>query len=182
MSQANATREAPAQGRVEIWRGGGRFSLNCFRPFRLSVSDYLTMSPFPDPAHQTGRADFLHPAFGQGTQRSRTRWNPAPPSLKPLNVVCTCRGFKAFLGPRGANRFPLVTSNAALELRSLRSTIITRFFTTMDLSDSQFSPAPILADRRLLGLAPKHCAGSPVGDATRQKNPGSPAQVGRSSA
>ena len=120
------------------------------------------MSPFPDPAHQTGRADFLHPAFGQGTQRSRTRWNPAPPSLKPLNVVCTCRGFKAFLGPRGANRFPLVTSNAALEPRSLRSTIITRFFTTMDLSDSQFSPAPILADRRLLGLAPKHCAGSPV--------------------
>jgi hypothetical protein len=61
-----AKREAPAQGRVEIWRGGGRFSLNCARPFRLSVSEYLTMSPVPDPAHQTGRAVFLHPAFGQG--------------------------------------------------------------------------------------------------------------------
>src|SRR5580704_15929207 len=73
MLLGGAKREAPAQGRVEIWRGGGRFSLNCFRPFRLSVSEYLTMSPFPDPAHQTGRADFLYPAFGQGTQRSRTR-------------------------------------------------------------------------------------------------------------
>ena len=73
MLLGEANREAPAQGRVEIWRGGVRFSLNCYRPFRLSVSEYLTMSPFPDPAHQTGRADFLHPAFGQGTQRSRTR-------------------------------------------------------------------------------------------------------------
>ena len=62
----------------------------------------------------------------------------------------------------GANRFPLVTSNVALELRSLRSTIITRFTATMDLSDSQLSPAPILTDRRLLWLAPPHCAGSPV--------------------
>src|SRR5262249_28980419 len=32
----------------------------------------------------------------------------------------------------------------------------------MDLSDFQLSPAPILTDRRLLWLAPKHCAGSPV--------------------
>ena len=39
---AEATREAPAQGRVEIWRGGGRLSLNCCRPFRLSVSECLT--------------------------------------------------------------------------------------------------------------------------------------------
>ena len=61
-----------------------------------------------------------------------------------------------------ANRFPLVTSNVALELRSLRSTIITRFSTTMDLSDSQCSPALILADRRLQRLAPPHCLGSPV--------------------
>src|SRR5450755_4998814 len=33
--------------RVEIWRGGSG-------------------APFPDPAHQTGRAVFPHPAFGQG--------------------------------------------------------------------------------------------------------------------
>jgi hypothetical protein len=36
------TRKAPVRSRVEIWRGGGRSSLNCFRPFRLSVSDYLS--------------------------------------------------------------------------------------------------------------------------------------------
>jgi hypothetical protein len=33
-------------GRVEIWRGDGH------------------TVPFPDPAHQTGRADFPHPALG----------------------------------------------------------------------------------------------------------------------
>jgi hypothetical protein len=32
-------------------------------PFGLSVSEYLTMSPFPDPARQTGRADFPHLGF-----------------------------------------------------------------------------------------------------------------------
>ena len=32
----------------------------------------------------------------------------------------------------------------------------------MDLSDSQPSPAPILADRRLLWPLPLHCVGSPV--------------------
>ena len=68
-----ANREAPAQGRVEIWRGGGRFSPNCFRPFRLSVSEYLTMSLFPDPAHQTGCAILPRPAFGQGCLCFRPR-------------------------------------------------------------------------------------------------------------
>jgi hypothetical protein len=65
------------------------------------------------------------------------------------------------LGQR-ANRIPLVTSNVALELRSLRSTIITRFFATTDLSDPQGGPAPILADRQLPWLAPPHRLGSPV--------------------
>ena len=33
------------KGRVEIWRGGGRFSRNCVSdPFGLSVSEYLTVS------------------------------------------------------------------------------------------------------------------------------------------
>jgi hypothetical protein len=73
----------------------------------------------------------------------------------------SAEGFRTLLG-LGANRFPLVTSNVALELRSLRSTIITRFIATVDLSDSQLSPAPILTDRRLPWLAPKHCPGSPV--------------------
>src|ERR1700757_3630132 len=35
-------------------------------PFRLRVSLHLDHAPVPHPAHQTGRADFPHPAFGQG--------------------------------------------------------------------------------------------------------------------
>ncbi len=35
-------------------------------PFRLRVSHHRDHAPFPLPAHQTGRADFRHPAFGQG--------------------------------------------------------------------------------------------------------------------
>ena len=34
--------------------------------FRMRVSHHLDPAPFPHPAHQTGRADFRHPAFGQG--------------------------------------------------------------------------------------------------------------------
>src|SRR5208337_2023748 len=34
--------------------------------FRLRVSHHPDHAPFPHPAHQTGRADFRHPAFGQG--------------------------------------------------------------------------------------------------------------------
>src|ERR1700730_13568059 len=79
-SRASATREPSIRSRVEIWRGGCRSSLNCSRPFRLSVSEYLSMSPFPDPAHQTGRADFLHPAFGQGFLCFRPRQVSGGPS------------------------------------------------------------------------------------------------------
>src|SRR3984957_12630119 len=57
---------------------------------------------------------------------------------------------------------PLAPSRVALELRSLRSTIITRFFATTNLSDPQSGPAPILADRQLPWLAPPHRLGSPV--------------------
>jgi hypothetical protein len=97
----------------------------------------------------------------KGSQRSCTRRNRASPSLKPFNVVCTCRGFIALLGP-GGQSLPLVTSHVALEPRSLCSTIITRFIATMDLSDSRRSPALILADRWLLWPVPQHCVGSPM--------------------
>ena len=53
-SQANLTREAPAQGRVENWRGD-------------------PVVPFPDPAHQTGCAILPRPAFGQGCLCFRPR-------------------------------------------------------------------------------------------------------------
>ncbi|HTD15287.1 MAG TPA: hypothetical protein VK673_08905, partial [Chthoniobacterales bacterium] len=38
-----------------------------------SRSDAVAEAPFSDPAHQTGRADFPHPAFGQGLCSFRPR-------------------------------------------------------------------------------------------------------------
>ena len=49
-----------------MWRGGLGRPI-CCRPFRLPVPQYPYHAPFPHPAHQTGRADLPHPAFGQGT-------------------------------------------------------------------------------------------------------------------
>jgi hypothetical protein len=59
-------------GRVEKWRGGlGR---PCVWP-ALSVAGARVAhrTPFPLPPHRTGRADFPHPALGQGIMRSHTR-------------------------------------------------------------------------------------------------------------
>ena len=54
-------------GRVEMWRGGLRFCLSVSAPFVWRCLNSLTITPFPHPAHQTGHADFPHPAFGQDT-------------------------------------------------------------------------------------------------------------------
>jgi hypothetical protein len=40
-------------------------------------------TPFPHPAHQTGHADFQHPAFGQGLMRSHTRGHACAPPSSP---------------------------------------------------------------------------------------------------
>ena len=42
-------------------------------PFGCPCPNILHHAPFPPPAHQTGRVDFPHPAFGQGLTRSLTR-------------------------------------------------------------------------------------------------------------
>jgi hypothetical protein len=53
-------------GRVEKWRGGFRYSLSVAGPFVCRCLTSCTLRPFPLSAHQTGQADFPHPAFGQG--------------------------------------------------------------------------------------------------------------------
>ena len=50
-------------------------------PFGRRCLSILPCSPFPLPAHQTGRADFPHPAFGQGNSCCRPR-EIARPALK----------------------------------------------------------------------------------------------------
>jgi hypothetical protein len=49
-----------------MWRGGFRLGLSVTGPFGRRCLTSLAMTSFPHPAHQTGRAVFPHPAFGQG--------------------------------------------------------------------------------------------------------------------
>ena len=66
-------REPPQErGRVEIWRGGVRFSLSVAAPFVRRCLTSLTISPFSQPAHRTGRALLTHPALGQNVMPSPT--------------------------------------------------------------------------------------------------------------
>jgi hypothetical protein len=69
-----------ADGRLRSAAGGGESRcgaaevwIPCCSPFRLRVSQHFSGAPFPHPAHQTGRAIFPHPAFGQELTRSPTR-------------------------------------------------------------------------------------------------------------
>ena len=54
-------------GRVERWRGGVGFGIFCFGVSPVCVSIAACRAPFPPSAHRTGRADFPHPALGQGS-------------------------------------------------------------------------------------------------------------------
>ena len=55
-------RPAVAFGRVEMWRGGGRLNISVSASFVRRCLSGSTVTPFPHPAHRTGRADFPHPA------------------------------------------------------------------------------------------------------------------------
>jgi putative transposase len=54
-------------GGVDDWRGGGRSrGVAVDRPLsRCAGASFRAMAPFPVAARQTGRADFLHPAFSR---------------------------------------------------------------------------------------------------------------------
>ena len=60
------------QGRVGMWRGGGRLGLAGAAPFVRRCFNSRAMTPFPHPSHRTGRADFPHPALGQDFTPSPT--------------------------------------------------------------------------------------------------------------
>ena len=52
-------------GRVEMWRGSFRSNISVAASFVWRCLSGSTMTPFPHPAHRTGRADLPHPALGQ---------------------------------------------------------------------------------------------------------------------
>ena len=60
------------QGRVEMWRSGGRPNISVAAPFVWRCLTGSTVALFPHPAHRTGRADFPHPALGQDLTPSPT--------------------------------------------------------------------------------------------------------------
>jgi hypothetical protein len=59
-------------GRVEMWRGSSRSGIAVAASFVWRCPSNLTITPFPHPAHRTGRADFPHPALGQDFTPSPT--------------------------------------------------------------------------------------------------------------
>ena len=65
-------RSISAVGRVEMWRGGSRLGLSVAAPFVWRCPSNLAVTPFPHPAHRTGRADLPHPALGQDFMPSPT--------------------------------------------------------------------------------------------------------------
>src|SRR5262245_17396730 len=61
-----------ANGRVEMWRGGGRSNISVSASFVWRCLIGSTVTPFPHPAHRTGQADLPHPALGQDLTPSPT--------------------------------------------------------------------------------------------------------------
>src|SRR5258707_8961544 len=88
----------------------------------------LAIAPFPIPAHQTGRADFRHPAFRlaspQGTRRPAAHcWCRAPTPRHDRRVGIRIRTFEACSGftllrPIGPPSSPRPPSSQATEVLS----------------------------------------------------------------
>ncbi len=70
-------------GRVGMWRGGGRFGLSVSAPFVWRCLTSRAMTPFPHPAHRTGRALLTHPALGQDITPSHTEGHEQPSDQPP---------------------------------------------------------------------------------------------------
>src|SRR5882672_8185579 len=64
-------------GRVEMWRGGCRPDISVAASFVWRCLSGSTVTPFPHPAHRTGRADLPHPALGQDLTPLLSRATPS---------------------------------------------------------------------------------------------------------
>ena len=63
--------------KVEMWRGGCRLNISVAASFVWRCLSGSAMTPFPHPAHRTGRADFPHPALGQDFTPLLSRVTPS---------------------------------------------------------------------------------------------------------
>src|SRR5258707_9089886 len=74
---SGAREENDANGRVEMWRGGCRSDISVSASFVWRCLSGSTVTPFPHPAHRTGRADLPHPALGQDLTPLLSRATPS---------------------------------------------------------------------------------------------------------
>ena len=70
-------REKLENDRVEMWRRGCRSNISVSAPFVWRCLSGSTVTPFPHPAHRTGRADLPHPALGQDLTPLLSRATPS---------------------------------------------------------------------------------------------------------
>src|SRR6266404_4368144 len=98
-----------------MWRGGCRPDISVAAPFVWRCLSGSTVTPFPHPAHRTGRADLPHPALGQDLTPLLSRATPSAVS----------EPFAEFIVAQSPRSF--TTYCVCLELRPLPSTGITRF-------------------------------------------------------
>ncbi len=66
-----------------MWRGGGRFGLSLSAAFVWRCLNSRAVTPFPHPAHRTGRALLTHPALGQDITPSHTEGHEQPSDQPP---------------------------------------------------------------------------------------------------
>ena len=97
-----------------MWRGGCRPDISVAAPFVWRCLSGSTVTPFPHPAHRTGRADLPHPALGQDLTPLLSRATPSAVS----------EPFAEFIVAQSPRSF--TTYCVCLELRSLPSTGVTR--------------------------------------------------------
>jgi hypothetical protein len=83
-----------------MWRGSSRSGLSVAASFVWRCPNTLALTPFPHPAHRTGRADLPHPALGQDAAPSHTPgYTPARTQTYETEVPVKVRGW---IGPAPA--------------------------------------------------------------------------------
>src|SRR6266403_234368 len=133
-------------GRVGVWRSGGRPSISVAAPFVWRCLNGSTIAPFPHPAHRTGQADFPHPALGQDFTLSRATPSAASVHLSELLGFPISRSFTTYC--------------VCLELRSLPSTGVTRLQRYYEPLRHPRAPSLSLTGVRL--VIADHASGLPV--------------------
>ena len=78
----------------------GRVSPDRFRPFGSVSRSSRPSTPFPLPAHRTGRADFPHPALGPGSSCRRARGPEHAGDIYDTDRVVDVGGRVSALPPR----------------------------------------------------------------------------------